>query len=91
MENDYSYQHGRINPGVEENFDLVESITVEKQQDEQLRQRNDRMGLSDDELVCMRLSDAGIVSMTQFRTDAQAGMWILYFSYEWGCSTVNID
>ncbi|KAH7327204.1 F-box domain-containing protein [Rhexocercosporidium sp. MPI-PUGE-AT-0058] len=61
MENDYNYQHGRINPGVEENFDLVESIPVEKPQDEKLQQRNDLMGLPDDE----------IVSVTQSRTDAR--------------------
>ncbi|KAL5327680.1 hypothetical protein ACEPPN_005381 [Leptodophora sp. 'Broadleaf-Isolate-01'] len=70
MENDYNYQHGRINPGVEENFDLIESIPVEKTQDEELQQRNDLMGLSDD----------GIVSMTQSRTVAQPASPISFSS-----------
>ncbi|KAL2061344.1 hypothetical protein VTL71DRAFT_7617 [Oculimacula yallundae] len=51
MENSYNYLHGRINPGLEENFDLIESIEIEKQLDRELQQRNDLVGLSDDEDV----------------------------------------
>ncbi|KAK0113607.1 hypothetical protein ONS96_014462 [Cadophora gregata f. sp. sojae] len=53
MENDHTYLHGRINPGVEENFDLVESVPFERPQEEELQQRNDLKGVPEDEVVSM--------------------------------------
>ncbi|CZS97600.1 uncharacterized protein RAG0_06592 [Rhynchosporium agropyri] len=52
MENSYNYQHGGINPGVEENFDLVQSIPAGRTlQDQGLRERNHLTSLSGDETV----------------------------------------
>jgi len=53
MENDHTYRHGRVDPGVEENFDLVESVPYEKPQDEDLQQRNDLKGVSQVEAGCV--------------------------------------
>lgn len=40
MENDYQWLHGRVDAGVEENFNLVESVPVKIPAREELEQRN---------------------------------------------------
>jgi len=69
MENDHTYRHGRVDPGVEENFDLVESVPYEKPQDEDLQQRNDLKGVSQVEAGCV----------TQEPPITQPGMWRISF------------
>lgn len=40
MDNDYQWLHGRVDAGVEENFNLVESVPVKIPAREELQQRN---------------------------------------------------
>ncbi|KAE8449488.1 hypothetical protein EG329_008096 [Mollisiaceae sp. DMI_Dod_QoI] len=40
MDNDYEYLHGRVDPGIEENINLVESVPVQMPEREELEQRN---------------------------------------------------
>ena len=70
MENDHTYRHGRVDPGVEENFDLVESVPYEKPQDDDLQQRNDLKGVSEVEAV---------VCVTQKPPITQPGTWRISF------------
>ncbi len=67
LENDWEYLHGRINPGVEENFDLVESIP--RPQVEALRHRNNLMELTDERKL------ATTVTMSEAHTDVHLGMF----------------
>jgi hypothetical protein len=40
MDNDYQWLHGRVDAGIEENFNLVESVPVKIPAREELQQRN---------------------------------------------------
>jgi len=40
MDNDWEYLHGGINPGIEENYPLVESIPAKDPEKEVLREKN---------------------------------------------------
>ncbi len=48
MENDWEYLHGRINPGIEENLHLVESLDVKDPDTEILKHRNNLLADEED-------------------------------------------
>lgn len=82
MENDWEYLHGRIDPGQEENFDLVDSVPVEQTESSKLQERNE-LGEAVEPLVT--------VSMPPSAADVGEGMSWRTFSRDLFSSTSEVS
>ena len=63
MENDWEYRHGRVDPGQDENLNLLESVPVTGPEEGELEQRNN-LSLSKDKSESSNVPQRGLLGMS---------------------------
>jgi hypothetical protein len=63
MENDWEYRHGRVDPGQDENLNLLESVSVMGPEEGELEQRNN-LSHSKDKSESSNVPQRGLLGMS---------------------------